>query len=565
MNTDGGYSDPDEDVLRPISVKYKQEQSPRIYIPTSSSGSPSPEPGRTEVKKRRRKGRTRPSQGDAVLISYLDPNRPDIAQEAAQRALNSASQSEAGEEEEVDGGMSGDGEHGQNDSGSRHNHQDSSAHAIELKSTARAALNDVVMDRLSPDNSVVPARLAIHGAADVTTIQNHRRNSDDATPSASVNAFDESSAPSRSLRPPPPLKIVAASSDNKGDGGGEESIGTSPALAKFAISAAEANPESTLPAMQKSPSGSASNCSPDGTQSLPSLKTTLSQIADTPIVETPNNTFSPFPSTQGQSPTMSRSPYIIGMAGPSPGVYSHPSPSSSKDTTAMSPPIFPNHSSCWHNGRKEGSFATTAPASVPALTPVAAYPTTKEPMSPEGSTTPQVLNGPLPSINGPSTSTSFQCSHPGCNAQPFQTQYLLNSHANVHSSDRPHYCSVKGCSRSIGGKGFKRKNEMIRHGLVHDSPGYMCPFCAEQRKYPRPDNLQRYSIPCPIFPPPHPSPSFSSIHRKETSSDQHCDLVQTCSPTSSGQGTGRSRITLSLIPQIRRWESRSTKTCWCMK
>jgi hypothetical protein len=72
-------------------------------------------------------------------------------------------------------------------------------------------------------------------------------------------------------------------------------------------------------------------------------------------------------------------------------------------------------------------------------------------------------------------------------------QYLLNSHANVHSSIRPHYCPVKGCPRSEGGKGFKRKNEMIRHGLVHDSPGYVCPFCPDrEHKYPRPDNLQRY-------------------------------------------------------------------------
>ncbi|TRX94440.1 hypothetical protein FHL15_004595 [Xylaria flabelliformis] len=30
-----------------------------------------------------------------------------------------------------------------------------------------------------------------------------------------------------------------------------------------------------------------------------------------------------------------------------------------------------------------------------------------------------------------------------------------------------------GCPRSEGGKGFKRKNEMIRHGLVHDSPGHV--------------------------------------------------------------------------------------------
>ncbi|KAI8634812.1 hypothetical protein F5Y19DRAFT_485780 [Xylariaceae sp. FL1651] len=77
----------------------------------------------------------------------------------------------------------------------------------------------------------------------------------------------------------------------------------------------------------------------------------------------------------------------------------------------------------------------------------------------------------------------FICNWQGCNAPPFQTQYLLNSHANVHSSARPHYCPVKGCPRSEGGKGFK----------LHDSPGYVCPFCPDrEHKYPRPDNLQRH-------------------------------------------------------------------------
>lgn len=91
----------------------------------------------------------------------------------------------------------------------------------------------------------------------------------------------------------------------------------------------------------------------------------------------------------------------------------------------------------------------------------------------------------------------YPCEFQGCKAPPFQTQYLLNSHANVHSQARPHYCPVRGCSRSEGGKGFKRKNEMIRHGLVHESPGYICPFCPEKdHRYPRPDNLQRYA---PIF------------------------------------------------------------------
>jgi hypothetical protein len=89
-------------------------------------------------------------------------------------------------------------------------------------------------------------------------------------------------------------------------------------------------------------------------------------------------------------------------------------------------------------------------------------------------------------------SGTYVCKVPGCTAQPFQTQYLLNSHANVHSSARPHYCPVPGCARGEGGKGFKRKNEMIRHGLVHESPGYVCPFCPDRdHRYPRPDNLQR--------------------------------------------------------------------------
>ncbi|KAL1835539.1 hypothetical protein VTK73DRAFT_5545 [Phialemonium thermophilum] len=91
------------------------------------------------------------------------------------------------------------------------------------------------------------------------------------------------------------------------------------------------------------------------------------------------------------------------------------------------------------------------------------------------------------------TSGPYICQFAGCNAPPFQTQYLLNSHANVHSSERPHYCPVEGCPRSKIGKGFKRKNEMIRHGLVHRSPGYVCPFCPDrEHKYPRPDNLQRH-------------------------------------------------------------------------
>lgn len=110
-------------------------------------------------------------------------------------------------------------------------------------------------------------------------------------------------------------------------------------------------------------------------------------------------------------------------------------------------------------------------------------------------TTPSEHNRPiLPPPPGMSVISAggFKCDFDGCSAAPFQTQYLLTSHRNVHSQNRPHYCPVAGCPRSEGGKGFKRKNEMIRHGLVHSSPGYICPFCPDrEHKYPRPDNLQR--------------------------------------------------------------------------
>jgi hypothetical protein len=61
------------------------------------------------------------------------------------------------------------------------------------------------------------------------------------------------------------------------------------------------------------------------------------------------------------------------------------------------------------------------------------------------------------------------------------------------------FCPVQGCPRSKGGQGFKTKGELIRHGITHQTPGYMCPFCPDRdHKYPRPDNLKRYdySAPC---------------------------------------------------------------------
>lgn len=121
------------------------------------------------------------------------------------------------------------------------------------------------------------------------------------------------------------------------------------------------------------------------------------------------------------------------------------------------------------------------------------FPHSNQPHNPDRGSSEAASIADRMSIDGLTTTGVYRCPWANCTAAPFQTQYLLNSHANVHSSARPHYCPVQGCPRSEGGKGFKRKNEMIRHGLVHESPGYVCPFCPDrEHKYPRPDNLQRY-------------------------------------------------------------------------
>ncbi|KAI0390369.1 hypothetical protein F5Y17DRAFT_68987 [Xylariaceae sp. FL0594] len=160
-------------------------------------------------------------------------------------------------------------------------------------------------------------------------------------------------------------------------------------------------------------------------------------------------------------------------------VYRNNMPSPANTLHAMSPYSHPGLSSSAHRPSLGRDYSNLK------------WVTTSQGLTPPGERIVDRMSSDSATI--PSSAAQFVCKYQGCAAPPFQTQYLLNSHANVHSSNRPHYCPVKGCPRSEGGKGFKRKNEMIRHGLVHDSPGYVCPFCPDrEHKYPRPDNLQRH-------------------------------------------------------------------------
>ncbi|RJE17751.1 hypothetical protein PHISCL_09912 [Aspergillus sclerotialis] len=264
-------------------------------------------------------------------------------------------------------------------------------------------------------------------------------------------------------------------------------------LKQFKISS-----EERLPALQPTPQTAAAS-SPENRQNLPSIHSAIGELPGVPPKEPPGmmNSASPyaFPPASGPSPPLARNdlarePHLLGQF-PPPQIplspYSHLSPASSKDMSNKSSPA--SQQSYWRPLKSDIHYVTSSYEASPqaAKSPAVNYPTpTDQPGSERTS---------FSSSSQPNGATGiYKCSYPECTAPPFQTQYLLNSsHANVHSQDRPHFCPVEGCPRGVGGKGFKRKNEMIRHGLVHNSPGYVCPFCPEQQhKYPRPDNLQRH-------------------------------------------------------------------------
>ncbi|KAF2803023.1 uncharacterized protein BDZ99DRAFT_179226 [Mytilinidion resinicola] len=72
--------------LEPVHPKATPSPSPPPFIPQQNPTKPS-------------NRRTRPSQGDKVLISFMDANRPEIAHLVGEQALNSDSGSEADEED----------------------------------------------------------------------------------------------------------------------------------------------------------------------------------------------------------------------------------------------------------------------------------------------------------------------------------------------------------------------------------------------------------------------------------------------------------------------------------
>ncbi|KAH8700644.1 hypothetical protein BGW36DRAFT_291250 [Talaromyces proteolyticus] len=290
-------------------------------------------------------------------------------------------------------------------------------------------------------------------------------------------------------------------------------------VGKYAISPSSMPAQEILPALQSPPHSAAG--SPENSQILPSMNTVLRDLSSVAP--------SPFSVSAASPPIMPASVRQRQMSGPlpppsltpsqMPTPYSHSSPTSMKDMTGVSPAPHSQYAYRPPGLKSEMSnmsfLSESTPMAAPAgKSPINSYPTPTETKPTEEGSEVAVAGGNV-----------YKCQYPGCTAAAFQTQYLLNSHANVHSQDRPHYCPVPGCPRGVSGKGFKRKNEMIRHGLVHDSPGYVCPFCTDQQhKYPRPDNLQRH---------------VKAHHLDKDKDDPELRMVLAQRPKGSGRGRRR--------------------------
>ncbi|KAF5612798.1 transcriptional regulator prz1 [Fusarium sp. NRRL 25303] len=431
--------DPDDVVPRgsplmtPLRPKLEPSPSPPPDIPAAQvSLSPTSIDGRGKSNRHK----VRPTSGDAVLVAYLDNGRdPDIAREAARESLPGDEDSpdeEPRRERAVDGNLM---------SGPLLQHL--AADALQAASIATAPPSLAAsVPKTIPDISIPTGQLSIHDEPPINGLSAPRYISGNRVTSPLISS---------SNGPLPPLH--------------------------HGVRAPAGESKETLPS-----------------QSLPSLRSTFGELRDLhperpseqDLGRVPPGLSSTFPTSPAANlghrfslntniPSSPRSP---------PDGYRTLSPHSAPSASMHYYPTNGNHprAPTEYSSSNAGETPNTDhSASTPATSTSINSASITDRMSIDGITHPQPLSG------------SYTCTVTGCNAAPFQTQYLLNSHMNVHSSIRPHYCPVKGCPRSEGGKGFKRKNEMIRHGLVHDSPGYVCPFCPDrEHKYPRPDNLQRH-------------------------------------------------------------------------
>jgi hypothetical protein len=427
----------DSPLLKPLKPKLQPTPSPPPELPETEE---SPPPGSPKSRKQTRRLKSVASQGDAVLINLLGGGKAlEVARIAATQLL-------ASDDEMSDGSQKGVEMSIMEKTGHPNELAALAAGALKVHAATEATLpapTDINLPRIlnGYDGNAPPDALpAMKVEPSDEPITHHSPNLSTTKGGDELAPIQDQSPKSEKINGFTLPSITAQLGDLK-------------QLTEAATATVDKDANGThRPSFSQSPPGpplfQVTPAAHQGGQNSPPIS--------------PNDSFRRELPSPGQGPMSVANPYFYNNR-------RRPSvPSEGQPYPATTPAEYSSSATETTSTDQSGSTPAGIPAGI-------------DRMSIDGITNPQV--------------GGFQCTYLGCGAQPFQTQYLLNSHANVHSSNRPHYCPVKGCPRGEGGKGFKRKNEMIRHGLVHESPGYVCPYCVDrEHKYPRPDNLQRSVI-----------------------------------------------------------------------
>ena len=424
-----------------------------ITISTSAQNV-SPPSSRRRKKPNRRK--TRPSQGDSVLIRVMAPNQPDIARQVGEQALNSDSGSETDDEDMEARSQTTEpaSESAQTDSTQ---HSSSPADLHTLQETAQKALDNtsapgpVPAPKYPPSfhrDSVVeadphsPSTLA----ADTPVSQASYAGTQTSGIRVITNGVDlKSPANSSSQFAATSPKLSGERHGSYADGHPpEDSIATSPNLRELTIPQSRGSPSQKLPALQNphSPSRDGSVGSPNQERRLPSFRH-ISELAETAKNEQETNRSNGYPHRQsissiGQSPTsgtrqLSISSPFTPLSAPSPHsansdiflrsgqhltLFSTRRPSQASDNGPFS---------ALHSASTNDSYQSSDGLSPRSqTTPIEGR--GQQRMSIDGALTSRTLPPPVgPNIQHvpPHGSGGFKCEYPGCNAAPFQTQYLL--------------------------------------------------------------------------------------------------------------------------------------------
>jgi len=409
-------------------------------------------------RKRSNRRKARPSQGDFVLIRTMDPNRPDIAREVGERALNSDSGSEADDDEMDDRSPTAEATL----AAVPFHHKSIETPSLDLSRVARDALNaaptatpatqpvlikppppifhrDSVVELDGQEHSALPADNSVSQSSSTKSQTNGVQ-----TSTNGVHPKSPCMGPSPNQASSPLSSVERHGSISNGLPH-PDSLATSPRLRELTIPARRVSPSQKLPALQtpQSPPEGGSASSPSQKQQLPSFQH-FNDMAQTAMQEQERTNFPHRHSisSTGQSPTsIGRQLSITSL---SPGSAFAPLSASSSVGSSDMFLRAGQHLSLFSPGRRPSQASDTGPYSATTLHSASTSDSYQEGLSPGSQPTPVDGRGPRMSISealesrtlpppvGPNIqhvpshgSGGFRCDYPNCNAAPFQTQYLL--------------------------------------------------------------------------------------------------------------------------------------------